>query len=102
MPCFCGAGRRVMAVGPILALGFRLRARRRDMAKCCTVCGKKLSLWDHVRGRFDHPNCWQGSVSKLFADDCPAAFSKFRQFALARVSNSLAPEYILARTRNYK
>ena len=35
------------------------------MNKRCTTCGGGLTFWDQVRGRFDHPKCWERGLARL-------------------------------------
>lgn len=39
------------------------------MNKHCTTCGKGLTFWDRVHGRFDHPKCWESGIIKLVSNN---------------------------------
>jgi hypothetical protein len=39
------------------------------MMRCCTTCGEGLRFWDRMKGRFDHPGCWQRNIVGPLPDD---------------------------------
>ncbi len=39
------------------------------MGKSCTQCGETLGLWDQIKGKIDHPRCWEKNIIKPTAGD---------------------------------
>ncbi len=50
------------------------------MRKHCTMCGKRLELWERVWGRFDHSRCRSTTQVRN-----PVSFSLFRHHPVQRV-----------------